>query len=88
MLGIINILRKMKRKYDRLKKNEYGGEAVNNVLMLVVTILIIALLLVFTISQLELAKQGILDLFEIPQGSYINPFYFIKSHNRYFSIIL
>jgi len=88
MTYIIKILRKIKRKYDNFKKNEYGGDAVNNILMLVVTILIIALILVFAISQLELAKQGILDLFDIPQGSYINSFYLIKSHNEYFSIIL
>lgn len=80
MSGIIKLLRKIKRKYDNFKKNQYGGDAVNQILMLVVTIVIIALLLVFAISQLELAKQGALDLFEIPQGSYINSFYFIKSH--------
>ena len=88
MSGIIKLLGKIKRKYDSFKKNEYGGDAVNNILMLVITIVIIALLLLFAISQLELAKQGILDLFEIPQSSYINSFHFIKSHKEYFSIIL
>ncbi len=81
MSGIIKLLRKIKRKYDNFKKNEYGGDAVNQILMLVVTIAIIALILVFAISQLELAKQGALDLFEIPQDSFINSFYFIKLHN-------
>ena len=78
----------MKRKYDNFKKNEYGGDAVNQILILVVTIVIIALLLVFAIAQLELVKQGVFDLFDIKLSSYVNPFYFIKSHNQYYSIIL
>jgi len=86
MSGIIKLLRKIKRKYNNFKKNEYGGDAVNQILILVVTIVIIALLLVFAIAQLEIVKEGIFDLFEIPQGSYINSFYLIKLHNEYFSI--
>lgn len=88
MSGIIKILRKIKRKYNNFKKNEYGGDAVNQILILVVTIVIIALLLVFAIAQLEIVKEGIFDLFEIPQGSYTNSFYLIKSHNEYFPIVL
>lgn len=81
MSGIIKILRKIKRKYNNFKKNEFGGDALNNILILVITIIIIALLLVFAIETLETVKQDAMNLFDIPQSSYVNSFYFIKLHN-------
>ncbi|MFX1365832.1 MAG: hypothetical protein ACFFCE_00275 [Promethearchaeota archaeon] len=58
-----NFLEKVKRKYKSFKKNESGGEIINQVLVLAITVIIIGLLLVFAIAQFTKAKEGFIDLF-------------------------
>lgn len=62
MAHIKTFLRKVKKKYKDFKKNECGGDIVNQVLLLAIALLIIGLLLAFAMTELLKAKEGFKEL--------------------------
>lgn len=63
MRRIKPFLQRIKKNFREFKKEESGGEIINQILMLVVALLLIALILWFALVQFQKAKDKALELF-------------------------
>ncbi|MFX1275905.1 MAG: hypothetical protein ACFFBP_06730 [Promethearchaeota archaeon] len=63
MRNIKQFIQKIKQDFKDFKKGVRGGEIINNILMLAVALLLIALILWFALVQFEKVKDKALDLF-------------------------
>lgn len=64
MIKIKKLVRKTKEKIIEFKKDECGGDTINELLILALSLVIIALLLGFALDQLAKSKQKTEEIFQ------------------------
>ncbi len=65
MVKIQHFFKKLRRYFKRFKKDERGGEMINQLLMLAISLLLIALILFLAMDYFNKAKESGENLFDI-----------------------